>query len=102
MSELGDMQRRFPLMRAKLTIYAYELGYELTDGEGFNAQGVGHKDGSNHYIKLAQDFNLFKDGVFLKDGTGHDKLHDYWDTIGGAPRILKDMNHYALVYQGRY
>ena len=30
MSEIGELQRRFPLMRAKLTIYTYDLGFELT------------------------------------------------------------------------
>jgi len=102
MSELGDRQRQFPLMLAKLIIHAYELGFEITLGEGYNAEGVGHKPNSNHYIKLAQDLNLFKDGVWLKDGTGHRELHDYWDTLGGAPRIEKDLNHYAIMYQGRY
>ena len=102
MSELSILQMKFSLMIAKLIIHAYELGYTITMGEGYNAAGIGHKPGSNHYIKLAQDLNLFKDGDWLKDGSGHDKLHDYWDSLGGAPRILKDMNHYSVVYNGRY
>ena len=102
MSELGVIQRKFPLMIAKLITHAYELGYELTLGEGFNAEGVGHKKGSNHYIKLAQDLNIFKDGVYLQDGTGHKELHDYWDTLGGAKRIEKDLNHYSVEYLGNW
>jgi hypothetical protein len=105
MSELGELQRKFPLMRAKLTIFAYDAGYELTDGEGFDDDGTGHMKGSCHYVKLAQDFNLFKDGVYLDKGPameeGHGLLHDYWDSIGGAPRIAKDLNHYSLLFQGR-
>ncbi len=102
MSELGDKQRKFSLIIAKLIIHAYELGYEATLGEGYNAAGTGHKEGSNHYIKLALDLNLFKDGVWLKDGTGHRELHDYWDSLGGAPRIEKDLNHYSLKYNGNW
>lgn len=102
MSELGDAQRKLPLMLSKLILHAYEIGYELTLGEGFNAAGTGHKEGSNHYIKLAIDLNIFKDGVWLKDGTGHRELHDKWDELGGAPRIEKDLNHYAVIYQGKW
>lgn len=101
MSELGERQRRFPLMIAKLIIKAYELGYEVTFGEGYDDDSVGHMRGSLHYVKLAQDLNLFKDDVYLTDGTGHDVLHDYWDELGGAPRIAKDLNHYSITYGGK-
>lgn len=101
MSTLGELQRKFTLMVAKLIIHAYENGWELTLGEGFDDDGVGHMKGSTHYIKLGQDLNIFKNGVWLQDGTGHDKLHDYWDTLGGAKRIDKDLNHYSVEYQGR-
>lgn len=103
MSELGELQRKFPLMRAKLTIYAYEQGYELTDGEGYDDDGTGHMKGSCHYVKLAQDFNIFKNDVYLQgkeSEDAHSILHDYWDTLGGAKRILADLNHYSLMYQG--
>jgi hypothetical protein len=101
MSELLDRQLKFPLMLAKLIIHAYEMGYEITLGEGYDDDGIGHMAGSTHYVKLAQDLNLFKNKVWLKDGTGHDKLHDYWDSLGGAKRIPNDLNHYSLEYQGR-
>lgn len=101
MSELLDKQLRFPLMLAKLIMYAYDQGYEITLGEGYDDDNTGHMKGSTHYVKLAQDINLFKDKVWLKDGTGHDVLHDYWDSLGGAKRIAKDLNHYSLEYQGR-
>jgi hypothetical protein len=99
---LGTEQRKFVAMIGKLIIYTYEmLGYELTFGESYDDDGVGHMKGSLHYVRLAQDFNVFKDGVFLTDGTGHKEMHDFWDSIGGAPRIEKDLNHYSLVWEGK-
>ncbi len=98
---LGQAQRQFTLMLAKLILHAYTLGYELTLGESYDDDGVGHMKDSLHYIRLAQDLNIFKDGVYLTDGTGHRELHDYWDTLGGAQRIEKDLNHYSFAWQGR-
>lgn len=101
MSELGEKQRAFTLMIGKLIIHAYDIGYELTLGEGYDDDGVGHMKGSTHYVRLGQDLNVFKDGVWLQDGTGHKELHDYWDSIGGAPRIEKDLNHYSIMWEGK-
>jgi len=97
---LRQKQSKFALMVAKLIQYAYGLGYEVTLGDAYATSG--HKKDSNHYIRLAIDLNLFKDGKFLTDGSGHNHLHDYWDDIGGAPRILHDMNHYSLEHEGKW
>jgi len=104
MSKLGDRQRKFTLMIGKLIIHAYELGYELSFGRGAvseaaNTADGGHKN-STHLYKLGQDFNIFKDGVYLQDGTGHDELHDFFDELGGAERIEDDLNHYSLEWRG--
>ena len=107
---LGELQRRLPPMVAKLIEYAYSQGYELTLGDAYRdprvhgEHGVKHGYGaaySNHKQRLAIDLNLFKDGVYLDSGKEHGPLHDFWDSIGGAPRIASDMNHYALEWQGR-
>ncbi|MFA5340248.1 MAG: M15 family peptidase [Clostridia bacterium] len=97
---LGEKQRQFTLMVAKLIIHAYDIGYELTLGEGYDDDGTGHAKGSTHYVRLGQDLNIFKNGVWLQDGTGHAELHDFWDKIGGSPRIAKDLNHYSLEWNG--
>jgi len=96
---LGEKQRAFSKALAQLILYAYEIGYEISMGDVWAK--TGHKVNSNHYIRLAADINLFKDGVYLTDGSGHDKLHDYWDLLGGAKRIDKDLNHYSFEYEGR-
>lgn len=103
--KLGDLQRRLPIMLAHLIIFAYEQGYEITLGEGYDDDNTGHMKGSVHYIKLGQDLNLFKDGKWLDKGPemekGHNLLHDKWEALGGAKRIAKDLNHYSIEYQGR-
>lgn len=104
MSELGELQEKFPLMLANLIIYIYEQGYTVRFGEGYDDDGVGHKKNSLHYIKLAIDLNLFKDGVWLDKGIemekAHNLIHDKWDSLGGADRIMNDLNHYSLEYRG--
>lgn len=105
MSELLEKQMAFPLMLAHLILYAYKNGYKITFGEGYDDDNIGHAKNSNHYIKLAQDINLFLDGEWLDKGPemekGHGMLHDYWDTLGGAQRIKNDLNHYSMLYAGR-
>lgn len=98
---LGSKQRRFTYMVAQLILTAYDMGYELTFGDAYRDPRTtyGHPE-SLHRKRLAVDLNIFKDGVYLKDGTGHDELHDWWDTMGGAERIAADLNHYSLAYGG--
>ena len=107
---LGDRQRRFTRMVADLISWAYANGYELTFGDAYRdprvfgiageTRGYGHPY-SNHKIRLAIDLNLFRDGRFLSQGEAHAPLHDFWESIGGAPRIPGDMNHYSLSWEGR-
>jgi len=88
-------QSEFVLMTAKLIEFAYENGYELTFGDAFAKDG--HKKGSFHYIKLAIDLNLFKDGVYLEDTEDHQELGEYWESIGGSwGGRFQDGNHYSL------
>jgi len=98
---LGDKQRKFTLMVSKLIAEAYELGYELTFGDAYRDSRVpyGHPK-SLHRSRLAVDLNLFLNGEYKTDGTGHDELHNYWDELGGAARIDKDLNHYSLADGG--
>lgn len=96
---LGQKQREFTRMLGLLNVYAYSIGYELTLGRGAVSAAANKADGGHkaslHLLKLAQDYNLFKDDEYLTDGTGHDVLHDYFDRLGGSKRIAKDLNHYS-------
>ena len=94
---LGDKQRKFSIMIAKLIIFAYEQGYEITCGDFFAHDG--HKDGSFHYKKLAADLNLFKDRKYLTKTESHRFLGEKWESMGGTwgGRFRnKDGNHYSL------
>lgn len=92
----GDKRRRFTYMQALLVVHAKLLGYELAGKYWFRCPEckIGDDD-SLHKEALAIDYDLYKDKVWLSDGTGHHELHDYWDLIGGAKRIKKDLNHYS-------
>jgi hypothetical protein len=38
--------------------------------------------------------------IYITDWEGHIELHDYWDFMGGSPRIGNDANHYSLEWNG--
>jgi len=97
---LGEKQRKFTQMVANLINYAYLQGYELTFGDAW-AKG-GHKKNSNHYIRLAVDLNLFKDGVYLTETSDHEFLGLFWEEMGGSwGGRFNDGNHYSLEHNGR-
>ena len=79
---LGQKQRLFTRKVGLLIAYAYEQGYELTFGDAWAHDG--HKNNSNHYIRLAIDLNLFKDGVYLIETKDHTILGEFWESIGGS------------------
>lgn len=108
---LRQKQSLFVLMVSKLIEYAYSIGYELTFGEALRMQSTANanaKSGagianSNHLIKLAIDFNLFKDGKWLQDSESHLQLGEFWESMGGSwgGRFKKkDGNHYSLLHNG--
>lgn len=107
---LGQKQRRFTKMVSKLIDFAYANGYELTFGDAYRdprlhgdmgvKKGYGHSK-SNHKIRLAVDFNLFKDGKFLTSSEDHKPLGEYWESIGGTwGGRFNDGNHYSLEHNG--
>lgn len=97
---LGQKQRLFTHKLALLTLYAYEMGYELTLGDAMATKG--HRDGSLHYIRLAQDLNLFKNGRYLRSTKAHKPLGEFWESIGGTwGGRFGDGNHYSMEHNGR-
>lgn len=107
---LGQKQRRFTLMVATLINYAYDKGYELTLGDAYRdprlhgemgiKKGYGHPK-SAHKIRLAIDFNLFKDGHFLTETESHRFLGEKWESMGGSwGGRFEDGNHYSLEHNG--
>ena len=108
---LSEKQRKFTRMLANLIKWAYEHGYELTVGDAYrdprlhgamgSEGGYGRKF-SNHKVRLAMDFNLFKDGQFLQDTEDHRPLGEFWESLGGSwGGRFQDGNHYSLEHEGR-
>jgi len=108
---LRKKQSLFVQMIAELVRYAYANGYELTYGQVLRTQAEANanaKSGAGisnslHNIALAVDFNLFKDGKWLKTSEAHQPLGEYWESMGGSwgGRFKKpDGNHYSLEHNG--
>lgn len=109
---LGQKQRRFTRLVGLLIEYAYQHGYELTFGDAYRdprlhgAMGVklGYSHpSSTHKQRLAVDFNLFKDGVWLQQTEDYTKLGEYWESLGGSwgGRFTSgDGNHFSLEHNG--
>jgi hypothetical protein len=111
---LGEQQRKFLPLVAKLIEWAYSNGYELTAGECYrspeqaalNAQhGTGIAN-SLHILRLAVDLNVFKDGVYQTDKEPYRPLGDYWVTLdplcrwGGNWTTRDDPFHFSLEWGG--
>lgn len=111
MSEtLRQKQSRFALMVAALINQAHVMGYEITLGETYRSEhearrlaaaGKGIVD-SLHCQRLAVDINLFRDGVYLVDGTAYQHLGEWWESQGGSwGGRFNDGNHFSLAHGGR-
>ena len=108
---LGQKQRQFTRMIGLLIEYAYQQGYELTVGDAYRDPrvhgAVGEKKSyssanSLHKERLAVDFNLFKNGVWLQKTEDFTQLGQYWESLGGTwGGRFQDGNHFSLEHQGR-
>ena len=107
----GAKQRRFTRAIGALIEFAYSNGYELTFGDAFRdprvfggvgeAKGYGHPK-STHKMRLAVDFNLFKDGKYLPSTEAHKPLGEFWESIGGTwGGRFGDGNHYSFEHNGQ-
>lgn len=108
---LGDRQRAFVPMVAKLIEWAYANGYELTFSEAWRSQeeaalnaqkGTGVVN-SLHCLRLAVDLNLFRDKVLLQGLEDYRPLGDYWKSLGGSwggDFHRPDADHFSLDWQG--
>lgn len=102
---LRQKQSQFVWMIAELIQFAKINGYELTFGDAYRDPRVfgayGEKKSysaslSAHKLRLAVDFNLFKDGRYLTSTESHKKLGEFWKSIGGIwGGDWNDGNHYS-------
>jgi len=111
---LSEKQRLFTECVGDLIRFAYESGYALTFGDAYRDEKVHGKWGekksysagkSCHKVRLAVDFNLFVDGVYIIDGA-HPVwkiLGEYWESLDDNARHggrFDDSNHFSFLYKG--
>ena len=94
----GQKQRLFVWNIHKLIEFAYAQGFEMSFGEVFRTaeqQKIYFETGrsktmdSRHLLRLAVDFNFFRDGEmlfaesanYIKDATAIKPLGDYWVSL---------------------
>lgn len=106
---LREKQSTFIKNVAKLIIWAFEQGYELTAGELFRTEeqqqlylksGKSKAQRSRHQDRLAIDLNLFIDGVYKTDKESYKPLAEYWkslnqDNVAGYD-FGWDANHFEM------
>lgn len=105
--QLLNLQQTFTILIAKLIVWAYANGYKITLGEGYDDDNQGHMKGSLHYVRLAQDLNLFQDGQYLTDSESYLPLGEYWESLSDIGYQCKwggrfgDGNHFSIGYGGK-
>ena len=98
---LRNSQSSFARNIARLIEWCFCNGYEVTLGESYNAAGTGHMKDSLHYVRLAQDLNLFKDGIFLTDTKDYSRAGNAWMQLNemnrwGGTFSKPDGNHFSM------
>lgn len=100
----GEAQRLFAKLIPRLIDKIYESGYEVSFGDAWSKpEYKAHKANSNHYIRLAIDLNLFKDGAYLTDTLAHEPFGKFWESLHPLCRWggrFKDGNHYEFNFKG--
>ena len=118
---LREKQSKFAWMLVSLLTYMREKGYEVTFGDAYahnmnpvirflrtiRFDGIAdvikillkarHHEHSCHYLRLAIDLNLFKDGKYLMTTEDHLIFGEFWESLGGSwGGRFNDGNHYSL------
>ena len=106
---LRSKQSTFAKNIGHLIEYAYAHGYELTFGDAYRDAETMARRGhprSNHGNRLAVDFNLFIDGVYVTTTAAHTPLGTFWKSLDkrnawGGDFRRPDGNHYSMEHGGR-
>lgn len=113
---LGQKQRLFAKLVPILIDRIYECGYEVSYGDTWSKpEYKAHRKNSCHYIRLAIDLNLFKDGTFLTQSGSHLPFGMFWESLHPLCRWggdwdkddnpfefgENDGNHYSFEHEGR-
>ena len=91
--KLSQKQQIFSLRLAEFIVWCFENGYNVTRGEAYRTKdqqaiyvvaGKSETMESKHCIRLAQDLNLFIDGVYITDKELYRPLGEKWESLGGT------------------
>ncbi len=107
-------QQRFISCIGKLINYADSKGYGLTAGDAyrdprvhgqFKEKASYSSAKSVHKIRLAEDFNLIIDGVYITNGhhSAYLDLGEYWESLDPDARWggrFNDANHFSFEHWG--
>jgi hypothetical protein len=94
----GEKRTKFTSDIALLIQRAVELGFEIR----FVPEHSKHMGGSLHFIGLAKDFDLYKDGVYLMKTEDHLPLGEFWESLGNTwGGRWSDGNHYSIEHEKR-
>ena len=99
---LGEKQELFADLITEHIQWLIGRGYKVRLGDFFAHDG--HKENSNHYVKLAADLNLFKNGEYLTETEQHRESGEKWETRHPMCRWggrFNDGNHYSMWHDGR-
>ncbi|MCK4739738.1 MAG: M15 family metallopeptidase [Deltaproteobacteria bacterium] len=103
---LSEKQRDFTCMMARLIIWAYGRGLELTMGHAWRdtetqrrlvAMKLSKTIKSKHLDRLAVDLNLFIEGRYATNSEDYRVLGEFWESMGGrwGGRFGVDKTDYA-------
>lgn len=110
-----SMQSQFCYLSAKLIIFAFDSGFELTYGEAYRPsetaklyadKGIGTAN-SLHGERLAIDLNLFLRGEWISGESTHwEALGRYWESLSpecrwGGRFKKRDYNHFSFTPDGK-
>lgn len=110
--KLSEKQQVFTYCLANLILFAEATGYKLTCGDAYRDPRVhGHlgvkkgygRSKSCHKLRLAMDFNLFKDGQYLTETEDYRVLGEYWEELHPLARWgghFNDGNHFSFEHEG--
>jgi hypothetical protein len=102
MSDLLDRRIKFTKLIAKLILWINEQGYDVAIGQ----DGLKHMTGSLHYMGLAEDLLLYKNGVWLQKTEDYKFAGEYWTTLDkdccwGGDFQIQDGDHFSIAFGGK-
>ncbi len=108
---LREKQALFARLLARLIYRIYAAGHEVTLGEGYIGDSIDkpgedtpHRRTGLHFMRLAQDLNLFYRGEY-RDRTEHwAPFGEWWEAQDPLCRWggrFGDGNHFSLTHDGK-